>query len=63
MAWACDDNHESIVKMLIEARANVNLSNNFGLSPLHKACSRGLESVAKLLIESNADINALDEIE
>ena len=56
---ACHYNLKDIVKLLIDAGADVNLRNSFLMTPLHKVISRhdGI-SIVELLINKGADINA-----
>jgi ankyrin repeat protein len=52
---------ESIVKMLLEAGANVNAeATDFnGIRPLHLAASKGHSKVAKILLDHGAEVDAL----
>jgi len=49
-----------IVKMLIEAGANINVKDNGGDTALMRASVHGNEDIIKLLIEAGADVNAKD---
>ncbi|MDN5247985.1 MAG: ankyrin repeat domain-containing protein [Wolbachia endosymbiont of Tyrophagus putrescentiae] len=51
----------SVVKLLIEKGAKVNLQNKNGRTPLHLAAGSGGTSVVKLLIEKEAKVNLQDK--
>lgn len=51
---------EKIAQILIEKGANINTTNNNGVSALLFASAKASESIVKLLIENGADINAVD---
>ena len=59
-------NHEaqalSIVKMLIEAKADVNFKTPDGVTALEKAVALGYSTIAKTLIAAGADVNAQDRM-
>ncbi|KAJ6546724.1 ankyrin repeat-containing domain protein [Mycena vulgaris] len=56
---AAHGGHESVVRLLIEMGANVNMrGGEFMGTPLQAASATGHESVARLLIEKGADVNA-----
>ncbi|HYF44076.1 MAG TPA: ankyrin repeat domain-containing protein, partial [Ramlibacter sp.] len=46
--------HTAIVKMLIARRANVNLADKQGVTPLAHARQRGQHAIAKLLADAGA---------
>lgn len=52
--------NQKFVKMLIEAGANVNHTDVFDDTPLHKASEFGFEKVAKMLISAGANVNAVN---
>jgi ankyrin repeat protein len=56
---ACEANNYKIVKLLIDAGANVNQACNSGDTPLHKAQTL---TIAKLLIEKGAKVNSKGNI-
>ncbi len=53
--------HAEVVKLLIEAGANVNLLNEWGFSPLMTAAEMGNARVASLLIDAGAKVNFVAE--
>ncbi|XP_054846329.1 ankyrin repeat domain-containing protein 53 [Eublepharis macularius] len=48
------------LKYLISKSADVNIKNQNGVTPLHKAASEGRTSCVKILIEAGADVHAKD---
>lgn len=48
-----------LLQMLLEADADVNVKNSFGVTPLHEAAKSNTEAV-KLLLLKNADVEAKD---
>lgn len=50
-----------VVKALVENNANVNGTNNKGLTPLMNACEQGNLEIIEYLIKQGADINFQDE--
>jgi ankyrin repeat protein len=59
--WAVAKNNTNIIKLLIDAGADVNLTDSNGWSPLHVAASRGYAHSIKLLIDAGAKVNVLDK--
>lgn len=51
----------SLVYMLIEAGANVNMKDHRGYSALHLAAMKGDVAVTKLLLNTNVDIDATND--
>lgn len=47
---------------LINEGVNVNITNEYGRTPLHLAAFKGHESIAKILIQNGADINPKDHL-
>ena len=58
--WACLNGHFEVVKVLVSAKALVNLPNCMLSSPLHAAASNGHLNIIEYLINKNADVNAID---
>jgi hypothetical protein len=50
--------HTQIVELLIQAGANVNLTDKLGFSPIASAAYSGYSEIVNLLIEAGADIQA-----
>ncbi|MCE5229417.1 ankyrin repeat domain-containing protein [bacterium] len=52
------DGQTNIARRLIEAGADVNCANQFGVTPLHLAASNGHNAMIELLAKSGANVNA-----
>lgn len=50
-----------VKKLLAEPAANVDVRDQFGYTPLHKACIRGNTDLVILLLDKRADVNAVCE--
>lgn len=57
---AAEEGHTALVKLLLEAGAQVSPRTVTGATPLHQAAVHGRTEVAKLLLDAGADINALE---
>ncbi len=57
---AARDGRVEIVRMLIDAGANVNVQTNYGKTPLHWAAWNGRVEVVRMLIGAGADVNLKD---
>lgn len=55
--YGCAGGHEEVVRVLLEAGANVEDHNENGHTPLMEAASAGHVPVAKILLEHGAGIN------
>lgn len=55
--YGCAGGHEEVVRVLLEAGANVEDHNENGHTPLMEAASAGHVQVAKILLEHGAGIN------
>ena len=59
--WAARAGKIEIVRMLIDAGANVNVQTNGGSTPLHEAVRYGSVEIVRMLIDAGADVNLQDE--
>lgn len=57
LMYGCAGGHVAVVKVLLEAGANVEDHNENGHTPLMEAASAGHVKVAKILLEHGAGIN------
>jgi ankyrin repeat protein len=46
--------HQQIVQLLVDAKANVNLADRDGVSPLRHARNRGFSEIAQILVNAGA---------
>ena len=56
--------HQAVVKLLLEAGADVNAHNqndHWGTTPLHAAAHANQAAIARILIENGANVNARDQ--
>ena len=60
--WACRNGKVDTLKILVEAKSDIEAPSNGGLRPLHLACNTIREVLVKQLIELKADVNATDEL-
>jgi len=51
---ACEHGHEPVARLLLDSRADVNLTDHAGIGPLFLACLGGHETVARLLLDRGA---------
>ncbi|CAL4060891.1 unnamed protein product, partial [Meganyctiphanes norvegica] len=54
---ACHWGHSTIVEMLVNANADVNMANDYGETPLSVASSIGDSTIVEMLLNANADVN------
>lgn len=52
----------ALVRELVRQGSDVNVFDEFGMTPLHYAVSEGYFEVATLLVRSGADVNARSEV-
>ena len=55
LVCACDNGHAEIVRVLLEARASVDLHNCHGETALIFACYNGHAEIARMLLEAGAN--------
>ena len=58
--YAIDQNHADVVKVLIDAGADIELKGARRCSPLHFACCSGKLEVVKMLVRAGADVSVTD---
>nr|XP_022301168.1 uncharacterized protein LOC111109381 [Crassostrea virginica] len=58
---SCSKGQASIVQLLLNNGAEVNLCNEKGCSPLYSACFKGHESIVQLLLNNGAEVNLFTE--
>jgi ankyrin repeat protein len=54
---ASENGHKAVVRLLLEAKADVNVKDSHGETALYRAVRNGHAAVVKLLLEAKADIN------
>lgn len=55
---ACQNNNKSIVQLLLNNGADINLCTKAGLSPLHIACQIKKDLIVKLLLSKTASVHS-----
>jgi len=59
---ACNNNREGIVKVLLEAHADVNATDfSNGSTPLHYAASRGILNLVNTVLDGGANLKAVNK--
>jgi len=58
LEWAARKGHAEVVKVLLDNKADVNVSRTDGVTPLWIAAQEGHLEVVKLLLHNKADVNA-----
>ncbi|KAK3295306.1 ankyrin repeat-containing domain protein [Chaetomium fimeti] len=58
ICWAVEMGHIPIIRLLLNANADVNLRTLEGWTPLHYAAKSGSEAIINLLLRENANANA-----
>ena len=56
--WAAATRQIDIIRALLDAHCQVNLTDSIGWTPLHCAASSGAEEVVEILIDAGAKLNA-----
>ncbi|MBA3954066.1 ankyrin repeat domain-containing protein [Candidatus Dependentiae bacterium] len=62
LIYACNLGHNSIVKLLIEKKANLNLQDKLGFSPLIVAIEKGFIPIVAVLVAAGANLNVQNDI-
>lgn len=60
--WACELPKPDIARLLIQAGADLNLTEQHGFTPLHLASWIGNEDMVQLLLEFRADLNRVHRV-
>ncbi|MCS5711887.1 ankyrin repeat domain-containing protein [Candidatus Berkiella aquae] len=58
---ACQKNHESVIKALLDHGANINVADAKGITPLHAAVGLCNENIINELILKGADVSIVDQ--
>lgn len=53
---ACEQGHDRTAQLRLNNRADFNMCNENGVSPLYTACEHGHERTVKLLLRKGADV-------
>lgn len=59
--YAAADDHTHMIGVLAAYKADLNLPDNFGWTPLHMATGRGKVAAVKALVEHGADLSRRDQ--
>ncbi len=55
--WAAHHEQAGVVTSLLAAKANPNVQNRYGVTPLALACTNGNDQIVRLLLDGGADAN------
>jgi ankyrin repeat protein len=58
---AVEGEHRAAVSVLLKSKADPNLRNKWGQSPLHGTTTHRDEQIAQLLVKAGADVSAVDD--
>jgi ankyrin repeat protein len=61
LQMAVEGEQESIVQLLLAAKADTNVKDDTGTTALHLAATKGYASIARLLLGAKADVNIRDK--
>ena len=53
--------HHEVVRLLLEARADADLADEYGRSPLYVACCKGYPKIVSLLLEARANTDKVSK--
>ena len=57
-----DGSETDILQILIKSGSLINISDKYGITPLHLVSFKGQDEYMSILLQNNADINALDSL-
>ena len=57
MYWCAREGNEKLCRFLLEHKADVNIQDESGCTPLYWCASEGNENLCRLLLEQNVDVN------
>jgi len=57
-----DGSETEILNILIKSGSLINISDNYGITPLHLVSFKGQDEYMSILLQNNADINSLDSL-
>ena len=60
LSWAAENDHQALVRMLIDKGTNIDAKDYYGRTPLSCAAKSGYEETVRLLIDNGANIEAKD---
>ncbi len=61
LMWACREGNSKSIKMLLAAKANVNLKDQMGRTALIWACEAEQQTAVELLLQAGADVTIADK--
>ena len=59
---AAGSGDEGIIRLLVNAKANVNKTDTIGETPLHEAARNGNEGIIRLLVNAKANVDKTSDI-
>ena len=54
---AAKNGHEAVVRLLLEAKPDINVTDSLGETPLFQSSDRGAEVVMQILLEAKAQVD------
>jgi ankyrin repeat protein len=58
---AIDNDHDEVVRVMLESGANIESTNKFQRTALYRAAANGQLELCRLLLDCGANVNHLDE--
>jgi ankyrin repeat protein len=58
---AAEHRHLDVVQALLAAKADANIGDNNGITPLHETAAKGYKDIAVLLLANGASVNQQDK--